>query len=150
MASPWDAAALLVAIVALSVAIFTVWRSDRNASAATLVTLYEALRSAWGRYLQAEAPERREFEVAELANLLELACAVYLDGGVHGAAREMLGEYLNEVLEILGSDREMRKQLSELKERPNTYKYLKRFLTQARLQGKLEPFNEAAESAAAA
>ncbi len=48
MASPWDAAALLVSVVALSVAIFTVWRSDRNASAATLVTLYEALRGAWG------------------------------------------------------------------------------------------------------
>lgn len=51
---------------------------------------------------------------------------------------------------ILGSDHEMRKQLSELKERPNTYKYLKRFLTQARLQGKLELFNETAERAAAA
>ncbi len=103
-----------------------------------------------GRYLQAESSERRAFEFAELANLLELACAVYLDAGVHGAAREMLGEYLNEVLEILGSDHGMRKQLSELKERPTTYKYLKRFLTQARLRGKLEPFNEAAESAAAA
>lgn len=145
MDSPWDIAAVIVSIVALSVAILTVWRSDRNASAATLVALYEALRGAWGRYLQAENPDRREFEFAELANLIELACAVYLDAAVHGAAREMLEEYLIEVLEILRDDDAARKQLAGLMERPNTFKYLKRFLTEARLQGKLGSLGGAIE-----
>ena len=79
----------------------------------------------------ADRQHRREFEFAELANLIELACAVYLDAGVHGAAREMLEEYLIEVLEILRDDDAARKQLAGLMERPSTFKYLKRFLTDA-------------------
>lgn len=137
MSSLWDATALIVSSAALGIAIFTVWRSNRNTSAATLVSLYEALRAAWGRYLQAEKPDQVEFEFAELINLIELACAVYLDAAVHGATREMLEEYLVEVLEILRADDVARKRMAGLMERPNTYKYLKLFLRRMRRQEKL-------------
>ncbi|MNR94664.1 DNA polymerase III subunit epsilon [compost metagenome] len=46
MDSLWDSTALIVSGAALGIAVFTVWRSDRNTSAATLVSLYEALRAA--------------------------------------------------------------------------------------------------------
>lgn len=141
MITLWDAAAMIVSLAALAVAVITVRRSDRNASAATLVSLYEALRAAWGRYLKAKKPDQTEFEFAELVNLLELACAVYLDGGVHGAAREMLKEYLLEVLEILRDDEVARRRITSLMDRPNTYKYLKRFLRRMRQEGQLSASN---------
>lgn len=137
MITLWDAAAMVVSLAALAVAVITMRRSDRNASAATLVSLYEALRAAWGRYLKAEKPDQTEFEFAELVNLLELACAAYLDGGVHGAAREMLKEYLLEVLEILRDDEGARGRITRLMGRPNTYKYLKGFTRQMRRAGQL-------------
>lgn len=138
----WDFTALIVSAAALGLAVFTAWRSDRNTSAATLVSLYEALRAAWGRYLQAEEPVQVEFEFAELINLIELACAVYLDAAVHGATREMLEEYLVEVLEILRADDVARKRMAGFMERPNTYKYLKRFLGKMRRQEKLRALDD--------
>lgn len=146
MDSLWDIMALVVSGAALSIAVFTVWRTDRNSSAATLVSLYEAMRAAWGRYFQAEKPEQINFEFAELINLIELACAVYLDAAVHGAMREMLEEYLIEVLDLLRADGEARNRMVDLMERPNTYKYLKRFLVKMRRQEKLGKLGYQAKS----
>lgn len=148
MTSIWDVAALLASAVALIVAVIALRRSDRNASAATLVSLYEALRSAWGRYLQAKKPAQSEFEFAELVNLIELACSIYLDKAVHGAAREMLEEYLLEVLEILRSDDGARNRIASLMERPNTFKYLRRFFGEMRRLGKLRPLSDLAPGSA--
>lgn len=144
MDSLWDVAALVASAAALVIAIVALRRSDRNASAATLVSLYEALRAAWARYLAAKKPQQAEFEFAELVNLLELACSIHQDKAVHGAAREMLEEYLLDVLGIFRDDPSVRKRMASLRDRPNTFKYLKRFLSDMRERGMLGPLSELA------
>lgn len=144
MDSLWNVAALVASAAALLIAIVALHRSDRNASAATLVSLYEALRAAWGRYLAAKKPQEAAFEFAELVNLLELACAIHQDNAVHGAAREMLEEYLLDVLPIFRDDPSARERIASMRDRPNTFKYLKRFLSEMRQRGMLGPLSELA------
>lgn len=144
MDSLWNGAALVASAAALIIAIVALRRSDRNASAATLVSLYEALRAAWGRYLAAKKPQQAEFEFAELINLLELACAIHQDKAVHGASREMLEEYLLDVLAIFRDDEGVRQRIASLRDRANTFKYLKRFLSEMRQRGMLGPLGEIA------
>ena len=144
MDSFWDLAALSASLGALVIAVVALRRSDRNASAATLVSLYEALRGAWARYLAAKKPVAAEFEFAELVNLLELACAIHQDKAVHGASREMLEEYLLDVLSIFRDDAGARQQIALLRDRPNTFKYLKRFLSEMRGRGMLGQLNDLA------
>lgn len=144
MSSLWDFAAVVLSIAALAVAVVALHRSDRNASAATLVSLYEALRAAWARYLAAGKPEAGEFEFAELINLIELACAIHQDKAVHGAAREMLEEYLIDVLSIFRSDTGIRARIASLRDRPSTFKYLTGFLSEMRMRGKLGKLSDLA------
>lgn len=130
---------LILAIVAIGVSVVAVRRSDRNASASTLVALYEGLRGAWERYLDEGDDGRRAFQFAELINLIELACAVVVDGAVHGAARELLEEYLAEVLLILVEDAEACERIAALRGQPNTFKYLRRFMMTAASKRRLSP-----------
>lgn len=60
----------------------------------------------------------------------------------------MLEEYLVEVLEILRADDVARKRMAGLMERPNTYKYLKRFLGKMRRQEKLVALDDQTKSGA--
>jgi len=134
---PFDAiglASLAVAAVALVVALMALRRSDRNTSAGTLVTLYEAFRQAWNRFLNAESEDGYEF--AELMNLVEIGCAVHLDGSVHGVSRELLEEYLCETVSLIESDAAARGHISRLKSKPTTFKYLRKFAATMKTQGR--------------
>ena len=83
-ASDWVAAAsLAVAFAALGVSWYGIRRSNKTTSTGTLVTLNEGFRQAWGRFLSDEV-EDREYELAELMNLFEIACAAYDEGSIHG------------------------------------------------------------------
>jgi hypothetical protein len=63
--------ALIVSFAALGLAWYALYRSNRNTSSATLVTLNVAFRDGWFRYLNAEEGINKQFELAELLNLVE-------------------------------------------------------------------------------
>lgn len=96
-------ASLAVAFCALAVAWYAIKRANKTTSAATMVTLNEGFRSAWGRFLAAEG-NQRETELAELLNLFEIASAIWLEGSVSGHSAELMGEYLDNVLRMLTND----------------------------------------------
>ena len=99
--SDWVAAAsLFISFVALVVSWFGIWRANRTTSAATLVTLNEGFRQAWTRFFDAQQ-EGQHYELAELLNLFEIACAIYLEKSLSGNARALMFEYLDNVLQHL-------------------------------------------------
>ena len=72
---------LAVAVIALCLSWYAITRANRSTSAATLVTLNEGFRQAWERFFQAQGAQQ-DAELAELLNLFEIACAIYLEGSL--------------------------------------------------------------------
>ena len=128
--SDWIAAAsLAVSIVALFVSWFAIWRSNRTTSAATFVSLNEGFRQAWTRFFDA-SPQTKSYELAELLNLLEIGCAIYLEGSLSGNARKLTLEYLRNVLQHLVEDDYTNAQIPVLLQAPHTFIFIRRFLNQ--------------------
>lgn len=132
-------ASLVTAIAALVVAVVALSRADRNSSAATLVAISEGLRAAWARYLATEDETTAKFQFAELVNLLELACAILIDKAVHGAAREILDQYVAKVLRILANSPSACDRIAELKEDRDTFKYVRRYANETQRGRELVP-----------
>lgn len=132
-------ASLIAAMAALVVAVVALNRADRNSSAATLVAISDGLRAAWERYLATEDKAAAEFQFAELVNLLELACAILIDKAVHGAAREILDQYVTKVLTILANSPSACEQIAQLREDRDTFKYLRRYANETQRGRELAP-----------
>ncbi|WP_156964691.1 hypothetical protein [Methylocapsa aurea] len=115
-------------MIALVVALFAIRKGNRNSSAATMVTLNEAFRQAWRRFLSAGEEAERQHEFAELMNLLEIGCAIYLEGSLSGVSRELTEEYLGNTLSLLESNDDARKRIELLRHSSTTFKYIRRFL----------------------
>ena len=126
--SDWPAAiSLLVALAALGVAWFGIRRSNKTTSAATLVTLNEGFRQAWMRFFESD-PDDKKFNLAELLNLFEIACAIYLEKSLTGNSRQIMFEYIDSVLKLLLKDDANRQVVEDqLIESPTTFIYIKQF-----------------------
>lgn len=129
-------ASFFASLAALSVAWVAIGRSDRNASAATLVTVYQGFRDGWTRYGKAE-PEDRRYEMAELMNVFEIACAIHQDRAIHGVSREILEEYLCHTLSIFSEDEDARREVHAMKDAASTFKYVAMFEKQMRRPGRI-------------
>jgi hypothetical protein len=124
-------ASLVVAFVALAVAWHAILRGNKTTSAATLVSLNEGFRSAWGRFFLAKE-EQKAAELAELLNLFEIACAIRQEGSVSGNAAELLQEYLDNVLRLLTGNTYICQQVVPLLQNERTFVFIKRFLKDSR------------------
>lgn len=124
---PVALASLAVSVVALAVAYHAIARGDKNSSAASLISLNEAFREAWGRYLSA-TDDAKQYEFAELANLLEIACAAHLDRAFKGNSGEILGEYLTSVFALLSDNPDAKSRLRLLIDTPTTFKYVRQYM----------------------
>lgn len=121
-------ASLAVAFVALIVAGYGIRKANRATSAAMLVTFNEGFRQAWGRYFDA-SENKKQFELAELLNLFEIACAIYLEKSLTGNSRELVFEYLDSILKILITNKEVSEQVRrELIQSKTTFKFIKKFI----------------------
>jgi hypothetical protein len=120
-------ASLLVALFALLLAAYAIYRSNRNTSAATLVTLNEALRQAWDRLL----PPGGNIDVsqfAELMNLFEIACAISLERSLAGNSKSLMAHYLNSVSKMLINNQTTKSEIPKLLHEKSTFQYVKKFL----------------------
>src|ERR1035438_3224880 len=88
-------ASLGVSLVALYIAFYAVRRANKTTSAATFIALNESFRQAWERFFAAQDEEQKHYELAELINLYEIACAIYLEKSLTGNSRKLEKEYLN-------------------------------------------------------
>jgi hypothetical protein len=121
-------ASLLVSAISILVACYAIRRSNRNSSAATLVTLYEGFRQAWQRFLDAEDDSERQYQLSELMNLAELACAIHSERSFVGGSRELVQDYLQRSLSLLVDNENVRRQVPAMFHSPETFKYIRRFL----------------------
>lgn len=128
-ASDWIAVASLgVAAAAFVVSIYAVIRTNKTASAATLVTLNEGFRQAWERCVKATPVP--DYELAELLNLLEVACAIYLEKSLTGNSGKLMADYLRGVLSHLIGTPGINDQALGLLQTPETFNFIKGFLKQ--------------------
>jgi hypothetical protein len=132
-----------VALAAVVVAIYTVWRGSLNTSAGTLVTLNGGLQEGWRRFLCGQTPEARSYEFAELMNLLELSAAIFDEKSLVGVSRKLMEEYLCRTLSLLEQSPKARNDIAALRHSPDTFEYLKRFLVEAKASGKYKRFTVA-------
>lgn len=121
------AASLVVAFVALGVAWYAIRRANKTTSASTMVTLNEGFRSAWSRFF-ATPETQREIELAELLNLLEIACAVRLEGSLSGNSAVLMSEYLENVLLLLLKDPYSQEHVPPLLQNAETFVFIRQFL----------------------
>jgi hypothetical protein len=127
--SDWVAiASLIVTTIALFIAIFGINRANKTTSAATLVALNEGFRQGWVRFLNTDEHEQKHYELAELMNLFEIACAIYLEKSLTGNSRRLEKEYLNTFLKALITSDYARTEVPGLLEDEGTFEFVKLFL----------------------
>jgi hypothetical protein len=128
--SDWIAAASLgVSFAALGVAWYAAFKANRNSSAATLVTLNEAYREAWERFLSKELDDKaRHRRFCELMNLIETGCGIVVEGSLSGVSKKMITIYLNDVLALLKGNEYAKAHVPAMMHSPTTFEYLKAFL----------------------
>ena len=129
---------LVLSLVALNVARTALRNADRNASAAIVVTLNEAFAAGWRRFLTTKEAFWRAHEFAELLNTFEIAAGIHQDGALRGVAKELMEDYLCNALTIISGDADAKQRIIVLRESPNTFKYLIRFLAAMKRKGKTE------------
>lgn len=138
MASPdpsWiDSGALVLSAAALVIAIVAWRNSDRNSSAATLLAIFEAFRQGWER-LDEPDPAKRNYHFHSLMNLFEVGSAIHQDRSVHGASKKLLEDYMRDTLTMIAKDDRARAEIARMRNDPNVFEYLKRFLKALRRQG---------------
>ncbi len=132
--SDWLAAASLsVAVVALVLSVYAILRANKTTSAATLVTLHEALRQAWSECFAARERGNFDYELGNLLNLLEIACAIYLEKSLTGNSRVLGSEFLSDTLKLLTNNEIISEKTVKLLQGQNTFIFIKRFLKENRV-----------------
>jgi hypothetical protein len=139
----WVAAASLgTSIAALVVSNTALKNSDQNSSGATFVSLYDGLRQGWIAVRKAEPGDDQDYQFSELMNSFEIASAIYVERAIHGAFKEMLGEYLCHTLTEIGANDYARDRISKTRDSANTYKNIRAFQVQMKKAGQLKPIQE--------
>lgn len=129
---------LFVSLAALAVSAFAILRANTTTSGSTIVSLSEAFRQAWDRYFKAE-PDQKSYELAELLNLLEIACAVYDEWSLSGNARKLTFDYLRRVLSLIIEHKEISAEIEKLLQDKDTFFYIKKFLRKNGTELKMIP-----------
>lgn len=123
----WIQAGLLgIAIVALLYTASTLKEQARARDFENYLALKERFSDAW-RQFESAASDKKEFEFIELMNLFEGTCHLYVKKVVRGASREMIREYLRDMLPpIFGLD-EARAMIDRAFSSPDNFLYIRKF-----------------------
>jgi hypothetical protein len=75
-------------------------------------------------------PDAANYNLAELLNLLEIACAIYLEKSLSGNSRELMSEYLGSTLSLLIKTPVINDKALRLLQTEETFIFIKKFLKQ--------------------
>jgi hypothetical protein len=126
-------AGLLVSTFGFALAVWTLEKGNRNASAGAVLTLNENFRSAWARWCDA-APDKKNYELHDLLNLVEVATTLYNDRAYAGRSKGMMEKYLKSILNLMDSSETMRAALRPMQDELDTFEHTKRFCRKFRIQ----------------
>jgi hypothetical protein len=121
-------ASMIVSVASVLVAWYAICRGNKNSSAVALITLNEGFRQAWQRFIDAKDDSDKQFQLSELMNLVELACAIHSERSLVGVSRELVQDYLQSSLSLLGGNDEIKNRIPKMFQSPETFKYVRRFL----------------------
>jgi hypothetical protein len=124
-----QAGLLLIAIVALIYTARMLKEQARGRDFENYLTFSERITAAWRRFGGATEKDRY-FEFTELVNLFEAACHLYTKRIIAGATREMIRDYLCDMLPVLFSDEEAMKMIARAKTTNLTYEHILAFAKQ--------------------
>ncbi len=122
-------ASLAVSLIALAVAFLAIRRGDNNSSAALLVTFNENFRSSWQRILHSDESDR-QFELAELMNLVEIACLIQREKSIHGRAAKLLDDYIKQAVGHVLHNQSLASEIPSLFQDETTFENITYFLSQ--------------------
>jgi hypothetical protein len=125
-------AGVVVGTAALIFTAYSVRRGNKNSSAASLIALNEGLRQAWERFLSASDEATKEHQFADLLNTLEIASALCVKRVLVGVSRELLSEYLSDVMDIFDHNEDAKRRAEALVLSETTFKYLVQYRTTVR------------------
>ena len=146
---PVAIAGFVIAVASLWLALVTLRRGNKNASAALVVTIHENFRQAWHR-VRTSSGTTRNIELHELLNLIETTCAIQHERSITGVSRELIEDYLCEILHIIGRDLPARQAIARMRNSPKTFKYLRAFFAEMRRAGRALPLEKVATGEVAA
>jgi hypothetical protein len=125
----------LAAILSLPLAIWAIFYAGRQlslarkaGSGASLIALSEAFRQGWSTFLAASGEPQRRHAFADLANSLEVACAVLRDGVFFGNSKDVLEYYLVGVFRVIQDSDLARNQLATLLQTRETFENIRTFV----------------------
>ena len=126
--------ALAVNIIALG---FTGWSVRRQAKAVDLNAYFQFVEQfsvAWRRFR--DAPEKnREFELTEIFGLFEAASHLYNNRRIHGVTREMVKDFLRDMLPDVFEDEYAKCVFRKTISSPKTYSEIQRFARENEIEG---------------
>jgi hypothetical protein len=127
--------ASVVTLVGLPLGMAAVWYAARQlslgrkaASAGVTIPLNDAFRERWSAFFAAETDKERKYQFAELANALEIACAISRDKVLYGASKDVLEHYLVGAFQVIESSADATQLLGQLLETPKTFENIVHFL----------------------
>jgi hypothetical protein len=121
-------ASMVASVAAVVVAVYAIFKSNKNSSVATLVALNQGFRQGWDSYLSSKDDNQRFFNLSELLNLLEIACGIQVERSLSGVSRVIIQQYLDEILGLLIADPYMNGQIAKMLNAPTTFCNIKKII----------------------
>ena len=81
-------------------------------SAASLIALNDVFRECWRAFIEASDEKTKQYAFGELANALEVACALFRDKMFIGRSRDLLEHYLLSVFQLIQNNIDARGRLA--------------------------------------
>jgi len=121
-----DAGILLVAICTLLFTAYSVRKQTQALVFQSYLDLTDRLSNAWRSYRDANE-KNKDYEFIELLNLFESTCHLFNEKNFHGATREMICDYLKEVLPKIFEEEQIREKIQANFSGPDTFFQIRRF-----------------------
>jgi hypothetical protein len=132
----WINAGLLAAAIAtLFWSALSLRRQAQASDFRSYLQLTERYADAWRKFRDVEDGPVKDFEFGEILNLIEGTCQLYDAGAIRGATRDMIRDYLREVLPAVFRDEYARARIVRSFSGPDTYFHIRRFARRNSIKG---------------
>jgi hypothetical protein len=122
-------------VIALLIAVWQFAAGKRSSSGAAVITLNEAFRQAWARFLDMPGDDPRRYGAfCDVANLVESACALHEDKVFTGRSGRLLERYLVAILRVFQGDPAARGWLARMLHDTDTFEHMGRFVSRHRVE----------------
>jgi hypothetical protein len=130
----WAAVATIIALPCGFAAVWYAFRqlslARKAGSAASLLALNDGFRDRWRDFIGATEERNKHYAFGELANALEVACALYRDKLFAGRSADLLENYLSDVFKLIEANIDARGRLTALVQTKYTFQNIVAFIAQ--------------------